>query len=150
MHGLIHSAGKLRPMLPVAVPAVIIFAQSLKTPFRREIAAISCLHKSVLVPKRFVRHRIVERHSSRQSAFGVEIITLYLQVTPSGHIVIHIGFAMPRIYGRVVASLPCDIFAVYKCEGIIAVGPHEIDVKRGPHTASGLLPPPGHRVDIPE
>ncbi len=150
VHGLIHSAGKLRSILPVAVPAIVIFAKNLQLPSGRELAAVSRLHKSVLVPKRFVRHRIVERHCSRQSAFGVEIITLYLQVTPSGHIVIHIGFAMPRIYGRVVASLPCDIFAVYKCEGIIAVGTHEIDVKRSPHTASGLLPPPCHRVDIPE
>ena len=66
----IISVGIFLALILILVPAMIILCLCLQTPPGRKMLPITCLHKSILIPKRFIGKGIIERNRPWKSPGG--------------------------------------------------------------------------------
>ena len=146
----IISVGIFLTLILIFVPAMIILCLCLQTPSGRKMLPITCLHKSILIPKRFIGKGIIERNRPWKSPTGIEVVTLHIQFTVILESMIKGSFALPGIDAGVVTFLFRHVFSIDQRERVITVRPHISGIYRHACTAAQFLPPAQRGADHAE
>lgn len=146
----IISVGIFLALILILVPAMIILCLCLQTPPGRKMLPITCLHKSILIPKRFIGKGIIERNRPWKSPAGIEVVTLHIQFAVILESMIKGSFALPGIDAGVVTFLFRHVFPIDQRERVITVRPHITGIYRHACTAAQFLPPAQRGADHAE